>query len=190
MRALVSLVGAGALLQTVLACSARQEERPPRAPSPARRTTDADGFNIAVAIRDGTEGPEFEFRDCVSGAAPARVRSIVVAGGHQTVCAMLWEPGAPAPISRSWRYGHVPEGYSAQECSPLETGVEYAICVDGVGGGEMVFRLADDGSIEVVSEGCADSQAPTDGGGSRAGVGDLSQGLSHDPETSRRLRWR
>lgn len=101
-----------------------------------------------------------EWSSCNGGKpVEAHFLSVIPEGNSEglDVCRLL--PTAAAveglPLQSGWRYGTIPVGYVVEgRCPPLVPGRDYRVRVGGRIGGDTVFHITPNGTIDIVSQSC------------------------------------
>lgn len=67
---------------------------------------------------------------------------------------MVYAPTTTPGLKGDWRYGSTPPGFVMKSCEPLARNKAYEVQVTGAGGGQRVFFVRDDGSVELREGSC------------------------------------
>lgn len=108
---------------------------------------------IAIGASSEDSILSFQFQDCATRrpAAVSKIRVFERVGDTEiSSCFLRLHPS----IHAEWIYGTVPAGGQGP-CSPLERGKTYFMDVVGSGMGGQSFRLAEDGSLQLLEGDCA-----------------------------------
>lgn len=115
-------------------------------------------YDVTVASKNGVTSVTWS--SCDGGRAVNAYYVSIVAeegGERDFVCRVLPADGTVGhlPLVSEWQYGTAPNGYELDgSCPPLGPGGAFRVRVGGRIGGSAVFRIRQDGQVDVVERSC------------------------------------